>query len=81
MTYRRVNAHQWEWQDGAKWRGVQVFPRTRRVIWSSWTYTGGMPVYDDGIAQSIERLLAGEAAPVNVPSEVLDELIASVRKK
>lgn len=80
MMYRRVNARQWEWQDGAKWRGVQVFPSTGRVIWSSWTNVGGMPVYDDGIAQSIERLLAGDAPPFNVPPELLEELKTSLRK-
>jgi hypothetical protein len=80
MTYRRVNTHQWEWQDGAKWRGVQIFPSTRRVIWSSWTNVGGMPVYDDGIAQSIERLLAGEAPPVGVPPDLLRELLTAIGK-
>jgi hypothetical protein len=80
MTYRRIDAHQWEWQDGAKWRSVRFFPSTRRVIWSSWTNVGGVPVYDDGIAQPVERLLAGEAPPVSVPPDLLEELLAAIKK-
>lgn len=80
MSYRRVNPRQWEWQDGTKWRGVQLFTSTRRVIWSGWTNTADGPVFDEGIAQSFDALLAGEAPPVNTPPNLLDELKKAVGK-
>jgi hypothetical protein len=81
VSYRQVNARQWEWQaPNGKWHSVQLFASTRRVIWSGWTNSGDGPVFDEGIAQSFERLLSGEAPPVPIPDGLLDVLKKAMSK-
>ncbi|MDZ4763838.1 MAG: hypothetical protein SGI73_04745 [Chloroflexota bacterium] len=80
MSYRQINARQWEWADGTKTRSVQLFDRTRRAIWSARTDTPDGAVFDDGIAQSYDRLLAGDPPPVAVPDGLLNEIHAAIKK-
>jgi hypothetical protein len=79
MTLRQLNARQWEWTDGGTTRGVQLFDRTRRAIWSARVDTPDGAIFDDGIAQSYDRLLAGDPPPVSVPDGLLAAILAAIK--
>jgi hypothetical protein len=81
MTIRRPSETRWEWQDGVWWRAVQIFPATRKLIWSSWVERPEGLTFDDGFAQSFEQFLEGAPAPVTTPPQVLDELRAAIAPK
>lgn len=73
-----MSESRWEWQDGDRWYGVQLFHSTRRLIWSSWTERPDGPAFDDGFAQTFEQFGAGEPPPVPTPPQVVDEVRAAV---
>lgn len=79
-SYKENSATQWEWQDGNKHLGVQLFGSTRTLIWSAWTDSSSGPQFEDGIRQSFEHFIRDGTPYASAPAELVQKILAKVEE-
>lgn len=77
MTFKKISATEWQWQDKGHHRAVRYFESQGTLIWSVWIETSTGPIYEDGISQKSGAFLEqGAPAGIEPPQPLIDEVRA-----
>lgn len=80
-AFHQTEADKWEWQNGAKFYSVRLFPRQGTLIWAGWTNSIEGPRFDSGMSQSIDDFLTH--GPVNhaAPEALVEAIRAAIEQE